>query len=108
MMSELIDLKNATITDVFLHLLEVQGHSGIDPSVEDGHGSIHPFVMCMVGWPSRHRSTTIPRDQCPACIAVRSYLLYKMTEEDIIHRYNEYHPGHEILLEWWREREKTG
>ena len=107
-MNELIDLKNATITDVFLHLLEVQGHSGIDPDVEDEHGNIQPFVICQAGWPSRNRSTTVPRDQCPACITIRSYLLYKMTEEDIIHCYNAYNPGHEILLEWWREREKTG
>ena len=95
----LIDLQNASMTTVFLHILEVQGHSGLNPDFVSAYGyNIPPFVDCH-GWPDNAW-----RGGCPACIAIRAYFLRdEITEEEIVIRYNSYHPHQALDLEWYRE-----
>ena len=81
-----IDIANASIAEVLAHLLEVQGHSGIDPhKLNNGH-AIFPHVSCRV-W----KSGGYNRSTCPACIALRKYRLdLGESEEQMLERFHQY------------------
>lgn len=83
-----IDITTATFADVFAHLLEAQGHAGLDPNKrsDEWGNALFPHVQCQVSWPHR---TSRYRGNCPECIALRKYRLDQgETEEDQEQRWN--------------------
>jgi len=94
-----IDIASASIADVFAHLLEVQGHSGIYPDKPGKYGNASfPHAHCNT---SRGRESGRYRGRCAECIALRKYRLDAgETEEDQEWRWNVQNarPGLEIKI----------
>lgn len=90
-----LSIATASIADVFAHLLEAQGHSGLYPDKQSGFGNaVFPHALCGTK-EGGYRGT------CPECIAVRKYRLDAgETNADQELRWNTLHarPGRVIKI----------
>ena len=91
-----IDFHLATIADVFAHLLEMEGHSGIDADKKNNYGySVTPHYACAVWRGGGHY-----RGACPSCLALRKYRLDQgETESSMLRRYMYVRYGRDIEKE---------